>query len=348
MSVDSSTSTTREPTTTANASRARIAKPRRRLLEAGERYALVALLVAVCIVFSLLPETRQTFPTAINLRQVLANQAAVTIIAVAEIFPLVSGSFDFSVGATSGISAVTAAAAMSRFGLPLWVAMLLGVILGTGIGALNGLLVAKAKLNAFVVTLGVATLLTGLVTWYTQGNNISTRISSKLTEFGTGTWLGIPRVLYLVAAVILSAWYLLGHTPFGRYVHALGSNARAAHLVGIAVPRHVFLCFLASGTLSGVAGVVMVARDGGAVIGEGPGLLFPALTAVFLGATAITPGRFNILGTVVGVVFIAASVSGLILAGAASWVNDVFNGCALVVAVAVSTFLGRQRRRSGT
>jgi ribose transport system permease protein len=147
-----------------------------------------------------------------------------------------------------------------------------------------------------------------------------------------------------VVVVVLAGWYLLGHTPFGRYLHALGSNTRAAQLVGINVSRLVLISFLTSGALAGVTGVVIVAVNNGAVISAGPQLLFPMLTAVFLGATTVSPGRYNVIGTVIGVLFVAASVSGLVLAGAADWVNDVFNGAALIVAVAISTFLARQRR----
>jgi ribose transport system permease protein len=331
---------------------ARLAPERRRagpalstsLVGVAERYALGALVVAVCIIFSVLPSTSATFPTLINLKQVLVNQAAVIILAVGEIFPLVTGSFDLSVGAVSGVSAVATATTMSRFGLPLVVALIVGVGLGAVIGGFNGVLIAKGKLNPFIVTLGMNTLLIGAVTWYTQGNNIDTGISQDLDRFGVASWLGVPQVLYLVVVVVLAGWYLLGHTPFGRYLHALGSNTRAAQLVGINVSRLVFISFLTSGALAGVAGVVIVAVNNGAVISAGPQLLFPMLTAVFLGATTVSPGRYNVIGTVIGVLFVAASVSGLVLAGAADWVNDVFNGAALIVAVAISTFLARQRR----
>ncbi len=311
----------------------------------GERYALIALFIIVCLTFSLLPSTRTTFPTVLNIRQVLSGQSALIIVTIGEIFPLLTGGFDLSIGAVCTLSAVACATAMSRFGLPLGVTILIGLASGVLIGAVNGLLIARAKLNSIMVTLGMSTLLTGLVTWYTQGNDILTGISQTVTNFGTLLWIGIPRPIYLVVIVVVVCWYLLGHTPFGRRVHAIGSNARAAHLVGINIPAHVLTCYVISGSLSGVAGVLTVAANGGAVVTLGEGLLFPALTAVFLGATVITVGRFNVLGAVLGVVFVAASVSGLTLAGASSWVNDIFNGAALIIAVGVSTLVGWRTRR---
>jgi ribose transport system permease protein len=321
-----------------------VVKPGSIALRAGhlaERHALVGIWIAVCLTFSLLPQTRQTFPTVMNIRQILANQAAVTIVAVGTIFPLVAGAFDLSVGAVSGISAVSTASAMSRFHLPLAVAILVGLALASLIGALNGFLVARARLNSLIVTLGVYTFLTGVITWYTGGNNITTGVSGTLSSFGASNWVGVPSVLYVVVIIVFVSWYVLEHTPFGRYVHAIGSNPRAAQLVGIKVQRETFLCFLTSGFLAGVTGVIMVATNGGAVISEGPDLLFPILTAVFLSATAITPGTYNVMGAVVGILLVASSVSGLTLAGAADWVSDVFNGAALVLAVAVSTLVAR-------
>jgi ribose transport system permease protein len=298
----------------------------------------------VCVTFALLPSTRSTFPTVLNVRQVLANQAALIIVTVGEIFPLLVGGFDLTIGSVCTVSAVACATAMSRFGQPLAIAVIIGIASGAIIGAVNGILIARTKLNSIMITLGMSILLTGLVNWYTQGSNISTGISQTATNFGTGLWLGVPRSLYLVIVIIVASWYVLGHTPFGRYVHAVGSNNRAARLVGIDVSGHELACFLVSGTLAGVAGVLTVAVEGGAIISLGAGLLFPALTAVFLGATVITVGRFNVIGAVVGVVFVAASVSGLTLAGIASWVNDVFNGATLIVAVGISTLLSRRQR----
>jgi ribose transport system permease protein len=321
---------------------------RARLRGGAERYALVILTIVVFLVFGLLPETSGTFATTVNIWQVLVNQAPLTILAMGALIPLVAGSFDLSIGANSGLAAVAIASCMSRFGLPLVVAIVVGIGLATVVGVVNGVLIAYLDLNPFIVTLGGNTLLTGLVSWYTGEQNITSGVSQTLINFGSEEWLGVPRVLYLVLLVVLVTWYLLGHHPFGRQVHAIGSSRRAAELVGINVRRKVSLSFILSGFVAGICGVAMVATSGGAIISQGPSLLFPMLTVVFLSATVITPGRYNVLGTVIGVVFVAGSVSGLTLMGASDWVQDVFDGAALVVAVAVSTSLarrGRQRRQ---
>ena len=169
-------------------------------------------------------------------------------------------------------------------------------------------------------------------------------ISPALTDFGSLTWFGLPRLVYLVIVLGALGWYVLVQTPYGRSLYAIGSNPRAARLVGIKVQREVFLAFVVSGTLAGVAGVLTTARTGGSTTDTGTTVLFGALAAVFLGLTAVTPGRFNIVGTMIGVLFVAASVSGLTLSGASDWVQPVFNGGALMVAVILSTYLNRRRR----
>ncbi|WP_198144243.1 ABC transporter permease [Parafrankia sp. EUN1f] len=139
----------------------------------------------------------------------------------------------------------------------------------------------------------------------------------------------------------------LAQTPYGRSLYAIGESPRAARLVGISVRAYPLLAFAGAGLVARAAGVVLAARAAGATADNGTTMLFPALAAVFLGATAIRPGRFNVFGTVFGVALVAVSVSGLTLAGAADWVNPVFNGAALAVAVGLSTLLRRQAGRGG-
>jgi len=266
------------------------------------------------------------------------------ILSLAIIIPLVCGEFDFSVGSVSGVTQVLCAGFMSRLGAPVVVAVLAAVAVGALIGLANGNTVARIGVNSLIVTLGVATALTGFVEWYTKGQTIVLHISKRLTDVGSGNWLGVPRTLYFLAVVAAFVYYLLEHTPYGRYLHSIGSNRDAARLVGLRVERLVLIAFVLSGLLAGVAGVILVARNGNASpqLGTVTDTL-QALAAAFLGATAIKPGRFNVLGTMVAIFFLAFTVTGLTLAGVANWINDLFNGAALFVAVLISTIVGRRR-----
>jgi len=213
------------------------------------------------------------------------------------------------------------------------------------VGLINGLFVAVLGVNSLIITLAMATVLQGVVQLYTGGATIVSGISTALVNSGTGNAAGIPRAVIWLIPVAAIAWYGLQHTPYGRYVTSLGSNPAAARLVGLPVRRLLISTFLFSGALSGLAGLLLVAQSGDAdpqaTLGA---LLLPALAAVFLGASAFQPGRFNVLGTVLAVYFLAFGVSGLQFWGAASWVEQVFDGAVLAGAVTVSTIL---RRRQG-
>jgi len=305
-----------------------------------QRYGLVILFALVVLAFSwMLPDS---FATLLNFRNITGNQSVLAIVTLAAIIPLICGHFDLSVGANLGVCSIATASLLSAYSAPLPVAALGGIALGALIGLCNGLLIAKLGVNALITTLGVATALTGLTTLYTGGLSIITGIPDLLTDFGTSAWFGLPCTLYVLALVAVFVWYLLEHTPWGRELHAVGANPLAARLVGIDVERTVWKSFVVSGALVGLAGVLQVARQGGGNPQVGLSFMMPALSAAFLGATSIHPGRFNVPGTILAVFFLATSVSGLALAGVDNWVESLFNGAALVLAVGISTVLGRR------
>jgi ribose transport system permease protein len=312
----------------------------------AESYTLVALLVLLGAFFAVLPKSRDVFLSTDNLSVLLGNQATVALLALAAIIPLVSGYFDFSLGANAATSTVLCAGLMSRHHLPLGVACLLCLLLGAVIGLVNGVLVTRYRLSSFVTTLAAATLLGGIIQWYTGGQTILAGISPALVQFGSETLLGIPKVVYVVVVVAVLLWYLLSQTPYGRSLYAIGANPKAARLVGVRSDRYVALSFVLAGSIAAVVGILQLARTGSATADSGSNLLFPALAAAFLGATAVRPGFFNVVGTIIGVLFVSVAVSGLTLAGASAWVSPVFNGAALLAAVGLSTYLGRHRGRA--
>lgn len=318
---------------------------RERVLLVGESYGLVVLLALVVAFFSVWGKTSAVFPTSANFDNIVGNQAVLAIVALAAIIPLVCGQFDLSVGAILGLSSVVAAKLMADTGLPLAMCGLAAVATGTGIGLINGLAVARLGINSLITTLGVSTVLGGIAVSVAGNQPIVQGIPGSLVTFGTGKFLGLPNTLFVLAFAALVALYLLEHTPYGRHLHAIGSNREAARLVGIGVDRLVFRSFVLSGAISGAAGFLQVARSGSGDPQLGVNFTLPALAAAFLGATAIRPGRFNVGGTLVAIFFLAASVSGLTLAGAEAYVQDLFNGSALIAGVAVSTLIARQRLR---
>ncbi|KRC73934.1 MULTISPECIES: ABC transporter permease [unclassified Nocardioides] len=308
-----------------------------------EKYALAGMFILLCVVFANMSSTAETFPTVANIKNVLGGESVIAIAALASILPLTCGQFDLSVGAVIGLSSIVGASAVATHDLPVAVAVLAGVLAGSLVGAFNGWLVAYRGVNALIATLGTSTLVAGLVSLYTDNQIISVGIPESLTNLGAGDLLGIPRPVYAIAIVALFVYYLLRHTPYGRYLASVGASPSSARLVGLNVPRMILSSFVLSGALSGIAGILLLARAGTANPQVGPGFTLAALSAAFLGATAIRPGTFNVPGTLLGVLFVAISVNGLVLAGTADWVEPTFNGVALLVAVTLSTAIARRR-----
>lgn len=320
------------------------------VLHIAERYALAVLLVAVLIFFSVWSRTSLAYTQADNVRNILISQGVLTIIALGSIVPLICGQFDLSVGSVALLSSVVAASSYANWHFSLVPGILVGVAVGALIGVVNGQVITRFGVNALITTLGTASVVTGVITWYTGGGSIVEGIPSALTRFGspTAAFLGVPSVVFLLVVVSLLVWYLLEHTPFGRYLYAVGTNAEAATLVGVRIPSLVRRSFVVSGAMAGLAGVVLLAQQGTGNSNTGPAASFTlsALAAAFLGATSVRPGRFNVPGTLFAIYFLASAITGLTFAGVDSFISDLFNGAALVFAVAISTILRRRRGAS--
>ncbi|WP_432975325.1 ABC transporter permease [Dactylosporangium sp. CA-233914] len=300
------------------------------------------LFVLMILFFATYPSSQRAFTSSENINNILAGQSVTGIIALGMVIPLAGGYFDVSIAAIAGVTNVAAASIIAEHGQPIWVGMLAALVLGGLIGAVNGVFVAYFKLNGLIVTLGVYTVLGGLLTWYTKGAS-SSGVPDSLGNWGSLEWLGIPRPFWLLIVVGLIIWYGLMHTPSGRQFEAVASNEAAARLVGIRVERLVFGSFVVAGLIAGIAGILLTSRTGGADPTAGPSYLFPAFAAVFLGATTIRPGKYNVWGTIVGIFFVAVGVTGFTLIGADVWVTPVFDGAVLIAAVLISTVVGRRR-----
>jgi ribose transport system permease protein len=307
-----------------------------------EAWGLLILLVLFAMFFSLWSETRDTFPTLANLEILVSNQSVPAIVALGALVPLVLYQFDLSVGAVAGLSAVFTAAWLSG-GMNVLLALMLGLGLGLAVGLVNALLVARMGFNEVIATLGVATILEGVVSQKTGGLALVSNIPRSLTNFGTGKVLGVPNSAIVLAAVALLLYYVLEQTAFGRQLHAYGSNASAAALVGINTRRALAISFITASLLSGLAGLLYLARAGGASPAVGPGFTLPALAAAFLSAAAVKPGHYNVRGTLIAIFFLAVVNNGLNLAGVHPYVGKYVNGLALVAGVGLAAILYRRR-----
>jgi ribose transport system permease protein len=273
------------------------------------------------------------FATRQNLRAVASDQSVLAIAALGVTVPLVCGQFDLSVGAVISITGVISTGLMSFHDAPWVVALLAGVALGAAIGLANGLLIAYGQIHSFIATLGTSTLIGGVLLWYTSGTIIFENISPSFVNVMRKSVLAVPLPVFYMLAALALVWLLLTQTPFGRYLYAIGGNREAAEVAGVRVRRHIVFSMVASGTLAGIAGVMLASRAASAQSSAGDTFLLPAFAAAFIGSATLRRAEFNALGTVIGVYFLATLTSGAFIIGAADYVSQLITGSALLVAV---------------
>ena len=309
----------------------------------AHRYALIVVWVAVAIVFALLrPET---FPTADNVQNIFGSQAVLLLLAFAIVLPLTAGDFDLSIASLMGLSAVLVAKLNVVHGWPILLAIVAALAVGVVVGAVNGGLIVGLGIDSFIVTLGIGTFLLGVTDWLSESQTIS-GISAHLVDWTvTNRFLGISMGFWYGVVVCVALWFALEHTALGRRLLFVGRNRNVSRLSGLRVSRLRIGALIGSSVLSVLAGVVYVGSQGGVDPSSGQSFLLPAFAAAYLGATAISPGRFNAWGTFIAVYFLVTGITGLQLLGAQSFVQSLFYGGALVVAVALSRIV---RRRAGS
>ena len=298
-----------------------------------DRFSGVYVFALLILIFGLwVPDT---FLTLNNARVVATDQAITGLLALALVLPFAAGVFDLSVAALLGLS-VCLVGWMQEHGWNAALSVVLTLLIGAAVGAFNGFSVVRLRVSSFITTLGMSSILAGAAYWVTGGQQITQGWSESFLN--VSRWeistIGMP-VFYLLALALV-LWYLLEYTTLGRYVYAVGGNPQAARLAGVRADRIVFGSLVASGTLAALAGIVLAARLGTASSDIGPGYLLPAFSAVFLGATQLKPGRVNVWGTLLAVYLLAVGVKGLQLAGAQVYVDELFNGAALILAVALA------------
>jgi ribose transport system permease protein len=306
----------------------------------ASKYALVFVALTIVIGFSIaIPET---YPTLANAQTIASNSAVVAFLALAAMMPLVTGQFDVSLGYQLGLSQTLCAGLMVNEGWswPVAVAAAIGACLVVGL--VNGLLVTRLNLASFIVTLGVGTVVYGLTQMYSGDQTILGTLPTAFTNAGRSTIAEIPLpFLYVVIAVAI-LWIALEYTSWGRACVATGGNPRAARLSGVRTDRAIVQSFVCASLLAGISGVISVMLLGASAPTVGLGELLPAFAGAFLGATAFRPGRFNSLGTFVAVYMLAAGIAGLQQLGAHFYVQQLFNGTALLLAVSIAAIAARR------
>ena len=307
-------------------------------------YGLPIITALLILLFSvILPDT---FPTLLNLRSIISDKAIIALLALAAMIPMASGKIDLTVGYAIVLWHILAISLQTAFPIPWPVACLIVLLLGALVGFLNGLLVEVAQIDSFIATLGTGTVLYAVALWYTGGRQVVAPLPPGFLAINGTKLFGLPvsGTYVLVIAVIL--WAILEYTPVGRYLYAIGANPKAAALNGIPVRRFTIGAFVTSGALTAAAGILLASKLRIGQASVGLEYLLPALVGAFLGSTTIRPGRVNVWGTVVGVVILAVGISGIQQFGGSFWVEPMFNGMTLLIAIGIAGYTQRRRGSS--
>lgn len=295
----------------------------------------IYIFIAIFVLFALwVPDT---FLQGDMWKALLSSQAVTAVLAIGLVLALSAGAFDLAIGTELGLGSIFVAVMIGEHGMPIVPAIALTLLVGAVIGAFNGILVVKVKIDSFIATLGMSSILLALIAWISGSEQIL-GLGKGFQAIGTTKLLGIALPFYIMLGIAFVAWYVLECTATGRKIYATGGNINAARLAGVPVSAVVIGTLIACGAIAAFAGVLVSANLGTGDPTIGPGYLLPAFSAAFLGSTQFRNGRFNIWGTVLAVYLLATGVKGLQLAGAPVWVPELFNGLALLIAVGMARF----------
>ncbi len=310
-----------------------------------EAMALPITWLAVIVVFSI-TETG-TFFTTDNASSILASQAVLVVVTLGLIVPLIAGDFDLSVGAVVGASALTIAVLNVQHDWPIGLAIVAALVVGLIVGLVNSSLTVLLGIDSLIVTLGMSTLLAGITLGVSSANTITGVSQTLINVVIIDRFLGIPLEFYYAIILAFILWYVFQFTPLGQRLLVVGRNRDVARLSGMRVSRLRIGALVTSSFLAALGGVLIVGTSGSAGPTTGIDLLLPAFAAAFLGSTTIKPGRFNPWGTVIAVYFLVTGITGLQLLGLASYVQSLFYGGALILAVSFSQIIKRRRAKKG-
>lgn len=310
-----------------------------RTITQSQALVLMLFLVVIIILISL---WAPRFLQPGNLAVIVRQTSFIALASMGQMLALIAGVIDLSIGATAGFAGICAAMLMNATPINPYLALLVGILVGTFIGLINGLLVAYVRLNPFIVTLSMSFVISGLILVVTGGWAIPDMPDSIL-------WLGqesiggvpVPTIITLVVALVLA--FVLNRTFIGRHIFAVGGNKDAANLVGIRVPRIIVLVYMIAGTLSALAGVLMLARLASGQPTIGATWLMPSFAAPILGGAALSGGAGSVLGTLVGATIMTVIQNAIVMTGISVYWENVVVGLVLVAAIILDRVRTRNR-----
>lgn len=309
------------------------------ILHYGRQFGTLLGLFILCVVLWILTPY---FLTVSNLLNVAQQTSINAIIAVGMTFVIITAGIDLSVGSLVAFSGVVLASALQA-GVPLPIAIVLGLMVGLACGVVNGLLITYGRLPPFISTLGLMSVARGAALLYTDGRPIS-GFPESFRFLATGEVLGIiPIPVIIMAVVYVVAHFVLNNTRLGRYTYAIGGNEEAALLSGVNVTKYKIMVYGLCGMLSGLAAVILTARLNSAQPIAGTMYELDAIAATVIGGTSLMGGEGTVLGTLIGALIMGVLRNGLNLLGVSSFIQQIVIGSVIIFAVLVDMALKKQK-----
>ncbi len=308
---------------------------------AAERYGLLVAWALLIIGFGLFsPPMLSWAPYA----SMFGFNSIIVVLTLGLILPLTAGDFDLSGASILTLASMLVAILNVKAGVPIAVAVVLAIVLGAAVGAVNAFFILYFRIHSLIVTLGVGYFINGVILWMSNSAVVFGQSLSALVNVVFATKiLGIALLFWYALLLTIGLWYVFEFTAAGRRLLFVGRGREVARLSGVKVERVRAGALMASGAISAFAGVLYVGMRGSADPSSGLAFLLPAFAAAFLGSTAIYPGRFNPWGAFVGVFFLSTGILGLNFLGADSYVQNLFYGGGLVVAVSISQLVRKRQ-----
>ncbi len=310
----------------------------------AERFGLVIVWILVIALFGAMRP--DSFLTWSNFSSIFGSEAVLVIVTLGLIIPLTAGDFDLSIAQTLTFVSMLTAIMSAKMGLPLWLIIPVALSAGAVVGIINGVITLYFRVHSLIVTLGVGTFLHGVTLWISDSQTIGGVDPALMQYVIISRIFNIPISFYYAIGLAALTWYVLAYTAFGQQLLFTGRGREVGRLTGVAVGRVRMISFVASGIMGALAGLLYTGTTGSANPSSGTTLLLPAFAAAFLGATCIKPGRFNAWGSVVAVYFLVTGINGLSVLGFRTFVQDLFYGGALIIAVMVSQLVSGRKERN--
>ena len=323
---------------------ARAARQRatRAIRRAGWQVAGLPIVLLVMVIY--FSSRSDVFLTVSNMQNIGRTLAAVALLAIGEAFVILLAEVDISVGSIVGLSTVTTALAVKEFGA---IGLAAAPITGAIVGLVNGAVIATFLVHSVIVTIGTLTVVRGLAFVWTGGEPVTGNFPSAFTWLGDGSIGPFPAPFVIAAIALVLAWLVLRYTTLGPKLYATGGNEEAARLAGLNTRRIKVVAFVISGTLAGIAGMILAARIDSGQPNLGQGLELQAIAAAVVGGMALSGGRGTIGGVALGILVLTVLQNGLDITNVSSYLQQVISGLVILAAVVVDRLRDRPRRAAG-